>query len=146
MFWLLYRILQNKAHYKRVAPFARSQKGQHKYNVCLDWILSRIINRGVGGGGGGIRMSWVEKNRKIKKLISKFWCCGFRHFWLVKVKVILQSFHLHLSRIVCFVTCLLTFQLFKGQLHKMVKYTQTIRRQIADELFECVWPFCGIGA
>ena len=28
---------------------------------------------------------------------------------------------------------------------KMVKHTQTIRRQIADELFECVWPFCGIG-
>ena len=32
----------------------------------------------------------------------------------------------------------------------MVKHTQTIRRQIvdeqiADELFECVWPFCGIG-
>ena len=25
--------------------------------------------------------------------------------------------------------------------HKMVKHTQTIRRQIADELFECVWPF-----
>ena len=28
----------------------------------------------------------------------------------------------------------------------MVKHTQTIRRQIADELFERVWPFCGIGA
>ena len=28
----------------------------------------------------------------------------------------------------------------------MVKHTQTIRRQFADELFECVWPFCGIGA
>ena len=28
----------------------------------------------------------------------------------------------------------------------MAKYTQTIRRQIADELFECVWPFCEIGA
>ena len=28
----------------------------------------------------------------------------------------------------------------------MVKHTQTIPRQIADELFECVWPFCGIGA
>ena len=26
----------------------------------------------------------------------------------------------------------------------MVKHTQTIRRQIADELFECVWPFCGV--
>ena len=24
--------------------------------------------------------------------------------------------------------------------------TQTIRRQTADELFECDWPFCGIGA
>ena len=27
------------------------------------------------------------------------------------------------------------------QFHKMVKQTQ-----IADELFECVWPFCGICA
>ena len=27
---------------------------------------------------------------------------------------------------------------FKRQIHKMVKHTQTIRRQIADELFECV--------
>ena len=28
----------------------------------------------------------------------------------------------------------------------MAKHTQTIRRQFADDLFECVWPFCGIGA
>ena len=27
----------------------------------------------------------------------------------------------------------------------MVKHTQTIRRQITDELFECVWSFCEIG-
>ena len=27
----------------------------------------------------------------------------------------------------------------------MVKNTQTIRRQIADEWFECVWPVCDIG-
>ena len=27
----------------------------------------------------------------------------------------------------------------------MVKHTQIIRRQIDDELFECVWPFCEIG-
>ena len=26
----------------------------------------------------------------------------------------------------------------------MVKNTQTFRRQIADELFRSVWPFCGI--
>ena len=28
----------------------------------------------------------------------------------------------------------------------MVKHSQTIRQQIADELLECVWPFCEIGA
>ena len=28
----------------------------------------------------------------------------------------------------------------------MVKHTQTIRRQFADEFFEFVWPFCEIGA
>ena len=28
----------------------------------------------------------------------------------------------------------------------VAKHTQTIRRQFADELFECVWPSCGIGA
>ena len=28
----------------------------------------------------------------------------------------------------------------------MVKHTHTIRQQFADKLFECVWPFCGIGA
>ena len=30
--------------------------------------------------------------------------------------------------------------------YKMVKHTQTIRRLIANELFERVWLFCGIGA
>ena len=35
---------------------------------------------------------------------------------------------------------------FKGQFHKMVKHTETLRRQFANELFECVWPFYGIGA
>ena len=27
----------------------------------------------------------------------------------------------------------------------MVKHSQTIRRDFADELFECVWPFCEVG-
>ena len=36
---------------------------------------------------------------------------------------------------------------FIHQLYKMVKHTQTIRRQaVADKLFELVWPFCGVGA
>ena len=38
------------------------------------------------------------------------------------------------------------FHLFKRQTHKMLKHNQTIRRQTVDELFECVWPFSGIGA
>ena len=28
----------------------------------------------------------------------------------------------------------------------MVKHTQTIRRQFANKMFECVWPFCDICA
>ena len=28
----------------------------------------------------------------------------------------------------------------------MVKHTQTIRWQVAGELFECFGPFCGVGA
>ena len=28
----------------------------------------------------------------------------------------------------------------------MAKHTQAIRRQFTDELFECIWPFYGIGA
>ena len=39
-----------------------------------------------------------------------------------------------------------TKHLFKRQPHKMVKQTKEIPRQIADELFKCVWPFCGVGA
>ena len=35
---------------------------------------------------------------------------------------------------------------FKRQPHKMDKHTERICRQFADELFECVWPFCGVGA
>ena len=26
----------------------------------------------------------------------------------------------------------------------MAKHTQTFRRQFANDLFECVWPFCGL--
>ena len=38
-----------------------------------------------------------------------------------------------------------TTEPFKHQSEKMVKHSQTIRRQSADELFECVWSFCEIG-
>ena len=35
---------------------------------------------------------------------------------------------------------------FKGQYQKMVKFTQTFRLQITNNLFKCVWPFCEISA
>ena len=38
------------------------------------------------------------------------------------------------------------YQPFKRQSLKMTKHTHTMRRQIADELFESVWRFCEIGA
>ena len=38
------------------------------------------------------------------------------------------------------------YQPFKQQFLKMGKHTQTIHRQFADELFECVWPFDDIDA
>ena len=37
-------------------------------------------------------------------------------------------------------------KLITSQPHKMVKHTQTISGQTADELFECVWSCCGVGA
>ena len=39
-----------------------------------------------------------------------------------------------------------SFKKTKRQSLKMAKHTQTILRQIGDELFECVWPFCQIGS
>ena len=33
---------------------------------------------------------------------------------------------------------------FQRQLYKLVKHTR--QQQIAGELFECVWPFCWVGA
>ena len=41
---------------------------------------------------------------------------------------------------------ILCYYPFKRQINKMAKHTQTIRWQFAYQLFECVWPFYGIGA
>ena len=44
------------------------------------------------------------------------------------------------------VHCLLkTTKFTNSSFDKMAKHTQTIRRQMADELFECVWPICQFG-
>ena len=38
-----------------------------------------------------------------------------------------------------------TFDPLERWPHQMIKHTQTVRRQIANKLFEYVWPFCGVG-
>ena len=58
---------------------------------------------------------------------------GYSHF----IRVLLIFLRSHMTWI---------DPLTKCQFHKMVKHTQPIRRQFADELFECVSQFCGIGA
>ena len=35
---------------------------------------------------------------------------------------------------------------FKRQPHEMVKHTQSNSSATANESFECVWPFSGVGA
>ena len=50
-----------------------------------------------------------------------------------------------MNNLICFVYMIWYTVLFKRQSHKMVKHIQTIRRQFNNELFEYVWPFCGVG-
>ena len=71
MCWLFYTSLQNKTHYRRVAPFARSQKSQHKYIVSklLSGLETSFPNKRHDGGGGA-EGGWNKnilcgKNRKI---------------------------------------------------------------------------------
>ena len=63
--WLLCMNLKSKVHDRRVTPFPRSQKSQHKYILSNSgWKLSPIINKGGGERSGKI-VVWLEKNRKI---------------------------------------------------------------------------------
>ena len=39
----------------------------------------------------------------------------------------------------------LTLEAPNSKVTKMVKQNMAIRRQIANELFKCVWPFCKVG-
>ena len=66
-------------------------------------------------------------------------CGRFIVVWFAPTSIKIIPNHVNLRR-------LCKFKYFKRQSHKMVKDIQTIRRQFAEELFECVWPFCDIGA
>ena len=60
------------------------------------------------------------------------------------IQLICLNYEVHIV-VVCWSMLMLTPMLtLKCQPHKMVKHTQTIRWQIANDLFECVRPFCEI--
>ena len=84
--WLLCTNLQNKTHYRRVTPFARSQKSQHKYIVSnWGWKHSPIINKRWVGERGWKKNVLGEKNRQIKALKSRTKFCfkmTLLNFWI----------------------------------------------------------------
>ena len=55
-------------------------------------------------------------------------------------KILFYDFNFHREPLVISFT---SFTYVRGPI---VKHTQTIGLQLADELSECVWSFCGIGA
>ena len=101
--------------------------------------------------------------RAIILRFSEFICQYLRKYYLcqqkyssAKVRICLTteiSFHSVRYRLLesgwCFIADVKSSkkkEQFKRKSHKIVEHAQTIRREIADELFECVWPLCEIGA
>ena len=78
--------LQNKPPFRRVTPFARSQKSQHKYIVSnWGWKHSPIINKRWVGERGWKKNVLGEKNRQIKALKSRTKFCfkmTLLNFWI----------------------------------------------------------------
>ena len=127
-------------------------EGKKKFNIFLDkqnfmnpevlvslegWMVVIIDGKMVatrksaqtnwfGGGGVIFLLSFVRRQRGVRVDLLQYDSC-----WRGD-KLKCRSYF--------------RYELFKRQSHKMVKHTQTIRRQFTDELFECVWPFCETGA
>ena len=94
--------------------------------------------------GNTLHFPWVNSTRnEITSLLF-----GGILFWNnfpkeIKEKLSTKEFKKRHRAPLCFSV---TFNPLRANPHKMVKNTQTIRQQFADELFECVCPFCEIGA
>ena len=112
----------------------------HLFLTCKDWISRYLLNLKL--------LKWFLQNVVLRIKFHPKYRRLQRNTFLYFTHV---NFHLpsrkFLSRY--FQQCQLSkeiilFSPFKRQPHKMVKHTKTIRRQITNELFECVWPFCGV--
>ena len=88
-----YTNLQNRTHCRRVTPFTRSQKSQHKYIFSSSgWNLPPIINK-----SGWKKNVLVEK--KIKKLIN--WWTSIRYSRVgtkFRLKMTLLNFWIKLTQ------------------------------------------------
>ena len=84
--------------------------------------------------------------KRLNNVITPFHATGLflYPFKIPEKQIYTDVFRVHTNRPIA--RNGLVFNPFKRQFHKMVKHAQTIRQQIADEMFECVWQFCGIGA
>ena len=84
---------------------------------------------------------YSKQSSKYLKQVDPFYCYKKSFLKNLKIKLLdLYMSNIEKKRRFDFIFP----QRFKHQFHKMVKYTQKIRRQIAGELFYYVWLFCGI--
>ena len=63
------------------------------------------------------------------------------YFWHLKIIILINASMTSVSTHIS-----VFFNPLSANHTKMAKHTQTIRHQFPVELFECVWPFCGVGA
>ena len=116
---------------------------------------------GEGGGGGqkgtlgrkGLKDSWCWYLQRKRKGLKDSWCWYLQTTYTSFFNPLTLSWRRLLSYRNQSIDLLVWFlydnglrnERVKRQFHKTVKHTQTIRLEIANELFECVWPLCGTG-
>ena len=91
------------------------------------------VKRGISQLFAYLRINLLTKNHETtSEFVPMF----------VSRNTILRSKTVHSSSLIPLITP--SLKRFKRQLHEKVKHTQTICRQITDESFESIWPFCGV--
>ena len=79
----------------------------------------------------------VHWEQMVKKLVLKIWSNISFNYWNFFKNLFFSFKHCKPQNMSAFFSW--EPEPFKRQSHKLVKHTQTIRRQFADELFKCAW-------
>ena len=90
---------------------------------------------------------FMHSSLKKNEALNTFLSTSFT-FFLVQIIHLHKIFISPISSICFFIFIFLKpwINPLSANPEKMVKHTQTNRRQFADDLFECVWPFYEFGA